>query len=206
MSNPADQFLLGSKTRSAKFDTIGDTVTGVILSTAVQQQTDINTGVPLFWDSDSPRMQLVVRLQTLLREEPDENGIPDDGVRNVYVKGSKKVGTRSMHDAVATAVRQAGGKGLEEGGTLTVTFVGEEPPSQRGLSPRKLWEATYVQPDRAAQSGSFLGTAQLQDAHPSTSGAKVFPPATLAPTEPTPQSKDQQAAFAAWMESQSKTV
>jgi hypothetical protein len=44
----------------------------------------------------------------------------------------------------------------------------------------------------------------LQDAHPSTSGAKVFPPATLAPTEPAPaaMTADQAAAFAAWQKSQ----
>jgi hypothetical protein len=190
MTNPVDQFLLGGGGASAKFDTIGDSVTGVIISTDVQQQTDITTGAPLTWDNGDPRQQLVVRLQTSQR---DPDNPDDDGTRAVYVKGSKKTGTRSMHDAVATAVRAAGGKGLEEGGTLTVKFVGEEPPSQRGLSPRKLWEATYVQPDRAAQSGTFLGT--------------TAPQATLAPTEPTPQSKDQQAAFAAWMESQqSKTV
>jgi hypothetical protein len=201
MTNPADQFLLGGGGSSAKFDHIGDSVTGVIISTDVQQQTDITTGAPLTWDNGDPRQQLVVRLQTNQRDPENRD---DDGVRAVYVKGSKKAGTRSMHDAVATAVRAAGGKGLEEGGTLTVKFVGEEPPSQRGLSPRKLWEATYVQPDRAAQSGSFLGTAQLQDAHPSTSGAKVFPPATLAPTEPAPaaMTADQAAAFAAWQKSQ----
>jgi hypothetical protein len=203
MTNPADQFLLGSKTRSASFETIGDTVTGVILSTAVQQQTDIHSGAPLSWDNGDPRMQLVVRLQTSLREEPDENGIPDDGVRAVYVKGSKKTGTRSMHDAVATAVRQAGGKGLEEGGTLTVTFVGEEPPSQRGLSPRKLWEATYVQPDRAAQSGSFLGTTE----------SATYPPADVTgvpfaatPAAPGPQSKEQDDAFQAWLKSKNQPV
>jgi hypothetical protein len=180
MSNPADQFLLGGGGSSAKFDQIGDTVTGVIISTDVQQQTDITTGAPLTWDNGDPRQQLVVRLQTSQR---DPDNPDDDGIRVVYVKGSKKAGTCSMHDAVATAVRAAGGKGLEEGGTLTVTFVGEEPPSQRGLSPRKLWGAVYVQPDRAAQSGSFLGTT---------------PQVTLAPTEPAAMSTDQAAAFAAW--------
>jgi hypothetical protein len=186
MSNPADQFLLGGGGSSAKFGNIGDTITGTIISTDVQQQTDIKTGAPLTWDNGDPRQQLVVRLQT---EQRDPDNPDDEGVRAVYVKGSKKAGTQSMHDAVATAVRTAGGKGLEPGGTLTVTFVGEEPPVSKGLDPRKLWEAVYVQPDRAAQSGSFLGTA---------------PQATLAPTEPAPQNVDQQKAFEAWVASQQK--
>jgi hypothetical protein len=195
MSNPADQFLLGGGGSSAKFDQIGDSVTGVIISTDVQQQTDITTGAPLTWDNGDPRQQLVVRLQT---EQRDPDNPDDDGIRAVYVKGSKKAGTRSMHDAVATAVRAAGGKGLEEGGTLTVKFVGEEPPSQRGLSPRKLWEATYVQPDRAAQSGSFLGTTTTitaQDVQPSGAVQGVAG-----------MTREQQAAFAAWQQSQGQPV
>jgi hypothetical protein len=186
MNNPADDFLLGGGGTSAVFENIGDHVTGVIISTAVQQQTDITTGVPLKWDNGDPRQQLVVRLQTTQRDPANPD---DDGVRNIYVKGSKKAGTQSMHDAVATAVRQAGGKGLQEGGTLTVTFVGEEPPSQRGLSPRKLWSATYQQPDRAAASGGFLGTTT-----PTPAAAPVAPGMTA----------EQQAAFAAWQQSQTK--
>jgi hypothetical protein len=186
-TNPADQFLLGGGGSSAKFDSIGDSVTGVIVSTDVQQQTDITTGAPLTWDNGDARQQLVVRLQTTQR---DPDNTDDDGVRNVYVKGSKKAGTKSMHDAVATAVRASGSKGLEVGGTLTVTFVGEEPPQQRGLSPRKLWEATYAQPDRAAQSGSFLGTTPAQ-------GAAQAPVAT-----PPGLSAEQVAAFNAWQQSQ----
>jgi hypothetical protein len=193
MTNPADQFLLGGGGSSAKFEQIGDSITGVIISTAVQQQTDIATGVPLTWDNGDPRQQLVVTISTSLR---DPDNPDDDGVRNLYVKGSKKAGTQSMHDAVATAVRQAGGKGLEEGGTLTVTFVGEEPPVTRGMSARKLWSATYVQPDRAAQSGGFLGTATPASATPAPLPAAAAPGMTA----------EQQAAFAAWQQSQQTPV
>jgi hypothetical protein len=184
MNNPADEFLLGGGGSSAKFENLGDSVTGTIVSTQVQQQTDIATGVPLTWDNGDARQQLVVRLQTDQRDGDD-----DDGIRAVYVKGSKKAGTQSMHDAVATAVRAAGGKGLEEGGTLTVTFVGEEPPVTRGMSARKLWSASYVQPDRAAQSGGFLGTTTPQA------------PAAARPAAPG-MTAEQQAAFAAWQQSQ----
>jgi hypothetical protein len=195
MTNPADQFLLGGGGSSAKFEQIGDSVTGVIISTAVQQQTDIATGVPLTWDNGDPRQQLVVTIATSLRD-PDNSD--DDGVRNLYVKGSKKAGTQSMHDAVATAVRQAGGKGLEEGGTLTVTFVGEEPPVTRGMSARKLWSASYQQPDRAAQSGGFLGTDETTKVALHT--GPIPPAGPVAPT----MTPEQLANFQAWQQSQTK--
>lgn len=158
MSNAAaEQFLLGGGNSAAfgKDDPVGTTVTGTIVSTEVRQQTDIASGAPLTWDNGDPRMQLVVTIQTSQR-----NGDDDDGQRAIYVKGSKKPGSRSLHDAVATAVRQAGAKGIEPGGTLTVKFVGTEPSATRGFNDRKLWEATYVKPDAAAATGGFLGTEQ----------------------------------------------
>ena len=115
MSNEADDFLTGGGSKSAKFDTVGDTITGRVVKTQVSQQTKMGDGTPLTWDNGDPRMQLVVTLQTALREEAD-----DDGLRNVYVKGSKKAGSRSLHDAVRAAVEGSGAKGLEPGGTLTV--------------------------------------------------------------------------------------
>lgn len=162
----ADQFLLGGGGASAKFEAAGDQITGTIESTEVRQQTDLATGNPLTWDNGDPRMQLVVTLKTSLKDDED-----DDGVRKVYVKGSTKAGSKSLHDAVAAAVRNAGAKGLEEGGALTVTFVGTEPSKTRGFNDRKLYEASYVSPDKAAQTGDYLGTNAApapQPAQPAT--------------------------------------
>lgn len=191
----ADAFLLGGGGQSASFEATGDSVTGTVESTEVRQQTDFQSGQPKTWDDGSPVMQLVVSLQTGQREDND-----DDGVRKVYVKGSKKPGSQSLHDAVATAVRQSGAKGLEEGGTLTVTYTGDEPPKTRGMSPRKLYSATYVAPDKAAQTGDFLGTAptgQPQQA-PATAPAPAAQPAA-APQQGSPE---QAAAFQAWLATQ----
>ena len=179
MSN-IDDFLLGGGGASASFDQIGDSITGTIVSAEVKQQTDITDGKPLTWDDGSPRMQLVVTLQT-----SDRNDDEDDGQRRIYVKGSKKAGSRSLHDAVATAVRSAGAKSLEVGGTLTVTFDGEEPAKTRGFNPRKLYTATYAAPDKAAQTGDFLGTAPAapqapQQAAPAAPAAPQFTPEQLA--------------------------
>lgn len=190
----ADAFLLGGGGQSATFDGVGESVTGTVESTEVRQQTDFQSGQPKTWDDGSPVMQLVVSLQTTLRDDAD-----DDGVRKVYVKGSKKPGSQSLHDAVASAVRQSGAKGLEEGGTLTVTYTGDEPPQTRGMFPRKLYSATYAAPDKAAQTGDFLGTAPQAQQQATPPAAA---PAAAAPAQGTPE---QIAAFNAFMASQQQT-
>lgn len=154
----ADQFLTGGGVPSAfgKDDPVGTQVTGTITEKpTVKQQTDLETGKPMTWDNGDPRMQLVVTLQV--------DGIPvtdeDDGRRRIYVKGSKTPGSRSMHDAVASAVRAANVKGLEAGGRLTVQYAGNEPSKTRGFNDRKLWAAAYAPPPPGHESGSFLGTS-----------------------------------------------
>ncbi|GMA22260.1 hypothetical protein GCM10025864_44860 [Luteimicrobium album] len=164
-----NDFLMGSGSKSAfgRDDAVGYTVTGKVQSVEVRQQTDLD-GNLLTWDNGDPRMQLVVTLATDLRDDPE-----DDGVRAVYVKGSKAPGSKSVHDAVRAAVQKSGAKGLEVGGTLTVSFVGTEPSKTRGYSDRKLWEAQYAAPDKAAQSGDFLGTTPA----PTTTPVQAAPPA-----------------------------
>ncbi len=132
MTNPADSFF-GDSAKSAKFETIGDTVGGPITHIGeARQQTDFKTGKPLTWDDGSPRMQLPVTVQTNLRDGSDFN---DDGKRTLYVKGD-------MKKAIGQALRQANAK-MAIGGTLTVTFSGEEPTAGR---PKKLYTATYAPP------------------------------------------------------------
>lgn len=150
----AEQFLLGSGGKSAKFETVGTTVTGQIAaSPQVRQQTHMETGVPLTWDNGDPKMQLVVQLQTSERVDDD-----DDGIRNLYVKGSKDPASKSMHAAVASAVSAAGAKGLEVGATLTVQYIGDGTSKTRGFNPPKQYAAKYAPPD----ASGFLGTDQGQ--------------------------------------------
>lgn len=161
----SNDFLLGGGSKSAKFENIGDSISGTIVTSEVKQQTDIATGALLTWDNNDPRMQLVVTLQTDLHDDND-----DDGQRSIYVKGSKKSGTKSLHDAVAQAVRDAGARGIEPDGTLSVTYTGTEPSATRGFNDRKLYKATYKVPDKAAASGDFL-----------------LPGDTTQPSQPTPE-------------------
>lgn len=143
MSNDPNSFLLGGGGKSAKFETPGDTVTGVVCAPPeLRQQTDMKTGAPKTWDNGDPVMQLVVKLQTDEREDTE-----DDGVRNLYVAGGFK--RASLQKAVADAIRTAKAKGLEVGGTLAVKFTGEEPPQTKGFSPAKLYAAKYTPPTDA---------------------------------------------------------
>jgi hypothetical protein len=183
----ADQFLLGGGGKSASFPTIGTTVSGTIAAMPeTRQQTDIS-GNPLTWENGDKRWQLVVPLQTDLREDPD-----DDGIRNLYVKGSKDPKSQSLHAAVASAVQAAGAKGLELGGTLTVTYVGDGVASTRGFNPPKKYQATYQRPDASQASGDFLGTAQ-----PSEAPAQQQSPAQQQPSNAGQPTAQQVAALKA---------
>lgn len=155
----ANDFLSGGGGRSAKFDTIGTSITGTILPSPsgdageVRQQTEIGTGKPLTWDNGDPKNQLVIKLQTTLREDAD-----DDGVRMLYVKGSKDPGSKSLTAALTGALQNAKAK-LAVGGTLTVTYTGNGTPSTTGFTPPKQYQATY-----AAPSEAFLAPEQPQEA------------------------------------------
>lgn len=190
MSNDIDGFLLGGGGKSASFEQVGDTITGTIVSAEVKDQTDIATGKVQTWDNGDPKKQLVVRLQTTQRDPSDPD---DDGIRAVYVKGSKKAGSRSLHDAVAGAVRAAGARSLEVGGTLTVIHDGTEPSATRGFSDRKLYRATYAVPS----TGGFLGTDQ-----PAAPAQQA--PVAVAPPAPAGVTPEQAAAFQAWQAQQAQ--
>jgi hypothetical protein len=86
----AQSFLMGTGVKSFKFDEVGKTVKGTVLSLDLQQQRDLKTKEPKFWDKEKeqPMMQLRIVLQTDARE--DDN---DDGQRAVYAKGNMQNAT-----------------------------------------------------------------------------------------------------------------
>lgn len=150
-------FLLGGASRAGRslsFKQTGTSHTGTISSAPeIQQQRDPETGDPKSWPDGNPMWQIVVPLQTTYRSADIED---DDGVRFLYVDGSKKPESRSKHVAVANAVRAAGAKGLEIGGQLTITYTGDGPKSpgtSAVSSPPKQYQATYVAPANASLMG-----------------------------------------------------
>lgn len=151
-------FLMGSGIASAfnKESVLGSVVGGIITEMEVKQQTDIMDGSPKTWDNGDPQMQLVITIQTDGIAITDD----DDGKRRFYVKGSKTAGSKSMHDAVLSAVKASGAKALEIGGHLKVKFTGTEPAKTRNLSDSKLWAAKYVPPIIQQVDDFFDGDAK----------------------------------------------
>ncbi|AFN37810.1 hypothetical protein FGG44_gp69 [Mycobacterium phage MacnCheese] len=155
MSNDSYGFLGGGGPASAKFASHGDVVGGVIAVEPEQrQQTDMKTNEGLTWKDGSPRMQLIVTVQTDLNDPEIED---DDGLRRLFVKGE-------MRKAVQKAVIQAGAKGLDVGGELYVTYVGDG-EKKGNLSAPKLYTATYAKP-AAGSAPAPAAAAPAGDALP----------------------------------------
>jgi len=177
----ANDFLMGGGVASAKFAAIGASVSGTICRPPeIQQQTDFTTGEPKFWEDGKPRQQLQVQLQTTERDPEVDH---DDGVRAVYVKGQ-------MQKAVREAVKKSGAKGLEIGGTLTVTYIGDG-VATRGSAPKQ-YTATYI-PAASAAANEFLnqGEQPAQASAPAPAAAPASPWANQGPqpawSQPAPQ-------------------
>lgn len=127
---------------SFPFQNIGDSVTGKILNLEELQQTDLQTGEVKTFTNGQPMMMYRVELQTNLRD-----GEMDDGVRSVYLKGSKKPESQSSLAAVLQAVLTATGRAaLTVGGTLTLTYTGDGVAKGRGFSAPKQYSAQYAAP------------------------------------------------------------
>lgn len=181
MSTPSPEaFLLGGGGKSAKFDTPGATITGTITQPPeVRQQTDMETGKPQTWDNGDPKLQLVVQLQTTLREDGD-----DDGIRNLYVKGSRDPASGSMHAAIAIAVQAADAKGLAVGGTLAIRYVGDGVASRKGFNAPKRYAAKYTPPDTSAD---WFSDTNSQASNGNQAGPQRSAPPQTDPWESTPK-------------------
>jgi hypothetical protein len=160
----ANEFLLAGGVASAKFETVGTTVSGSICRPPeVQQQREIDSGKPKYWDDGKPRQQIVVHLQTTARDPAVED---DDGIRALYVRGN-------MLRAVREAVRKAGAK-LEVGGVLTVTYTGDGERKAAGFNPPKLYTAAYVPAAQAAVADA------LDEPDPVSAAPAQLPPGVSA--------------------------
>jgi hypothetical protein len=146
MTTDANEFLLAGGVTSAKFETPGISVSGTITRPPeVQQQRELDTGKPKFWEDGKPRQQIVIHLQTTSRDPEVDD---DDGIRALYVRGN-------MLKAVREAVRKHGaGAKLDTGGVLTVTYTGDG-ERKSGLNAPKLYSAVYTPAAQAAVDGAL---------------------------------------------------
>ncbi len=132
----ADDLLMGGGKGAPgfKFDAIGATVKGIVTLKETMQQRDIKTGVPKTYDDGNPMMQLVVTLQTDLRDDTLDD---DDGTRRIFAKGAMLV-------AIRDAVKEAKLDTLGIGDELTVRYTGDGVAKTRGFNPPKEYRAKVV--------------------------------------------------------------
>lgn len=128
----------GGGAPGARFESVGDSIDGVVMSARLQQQTDINTGTPKFFKSGDPMMELVVTLQT---DERSDAIAEDTGLRTVYAKGAAD--RKGILDGIRTAV---GREGLREGGRLWVKYTGNGVKANPAFSAPKQYAVKYQPP------------------------------------------------------------
>lgn len=140
MATDVESFLTG-KVASASFpDGAYGTVVGgrIVRPPQIMQQRDYTTGDPIVYpDSGQPAMQLVVHVQTDLRDPtiPD-----DDGVRALYIKGQ-------MRAALIEALKATGTKSPTTGGELYMRYERDEPVTLKNGRPgnaQKIYKGKYV--------------------------------------------------------------
>lgn len=162
---------------SLKFETPGTTHVGKLLEVGEpQQQTEYNSQEPSFWDKERtrPKMQVRIKLETAERD-----GDTDNGVRALYATVQGKQGSlyRAINDALSKAERL--------GGTLTVTYTGNDPDSKNPANPRKLYTASYQEPSLGQQMTSASQPAAAA-AQPPAAQPAAAPQATPQPTAAQP--------------------
>jgi len=161
----------------------GDTLSGTVVDAVVRQTRDFRTGEAERWDDGNPKQQVVVKVQTDLRDDAD-----DDGVRALYIK---TWGTQ--REALTTAIREAGAKTASEalapGSTITATFTGTRPSQVPGGSDEKLYVYRIT---RAASNAVNAAVSPPPAAAPPAFAQPVTPPpapaqaAPAAPPAPAP--------------------
>ena len=126
---------------SAQFENPGDFVKGEILALEELQQTDMETGEPVYWDvtKQRPKMMIAVTLRA-----PDHKDANEDGEVVVYLSGGR-------FSAVKKVTRK-----LDEGGILGLKFTGlsDQPPKVKGWGRAKLFEAYYEPPKASVSLGN----------------------------------------------------
>lgn len=162
----------GTPSAIGKDDPIGTTASGIVRNIEAQQQHDIDTGAPKFFDNGQPMMQIVVHIATDQRDPM----IPgDDGMRAVYVKGKNIGALRNASRRVARDMPHIGDR-------FTVTYSGNGEAKKRGWNPPKLYsyelQPNAAQLDQAMQEPAPAAPPQQSPFPQHTAQQPVFQPAT----------------------------
>lgn len=183
MTDIDDLLTGGAAGKSMKFDQVGKSYSGTVVSSEARQATDLQTGEGKVWKDGSPAMQAVIGIQTDERNPEVEN---DDGVRYDYVKmwGEQKKAFR--------AAAQVAGGSPKPGDHYSVTFTGEKASETRGFNATKLYkyEIRKANPVDALIAEPAAPAAAPQYAAPAQVAAPVAAP--VAAAAPAPGLNEQQ--------------
>jgi hypothetical protein len=154
--------------KAAKFNKPGDSVTGTVVSWREAQMMKFDgeaqkpTNEPDFWPDGNPKMQAIIVLDTGEQDSED-----DDGMRSVYVSS-----TRAKR-ALIDALRKGGVKEPEAGGTLTMTYTGDDPKSKNPRNPGKMFSASFVKGTTSSVFGGADAQATAAETLPTQPAAQV---------------------------------
>ncbi len=184
----ANALLMSGGIRAEKYDHIGAVMGGTILSAKEDYEYEmelqngkwVRTGEIRKWkNSNEPKKQLVITVQTDLREDPN-----DDGRRHMFFDSYRIPVLRD-------AVQRSGGKGLAIGATIAKRWdSGSGNPGDP-----KVYSVGYTAPAVGAESMMSAPVATTPQV-PYTAAERAAPVAQPAPTSPTLGSMRPDAAAA----------
>ena len=142
LSQPEEDFWQDA-TPSFSFDGVPPiTAHGIVLSQQRVQQTDFESGDPMFWKDGRPRLKVVIELQC----DPSEvEGNPtefetadDDGKRMLHVRIPS-----GAYTAIKKGIKDAGRKTLRNGDDLTLTYA-RDGKKEKGKTAPKEFDALII--------------------------------------------------------------
>jgi len=177
-----DEFM-GGGYKTFPFDNIGDTVRGTVIELPVkEQQRDMESNEPAFWDDEKTKPKWMFRLmiQTDLRDDD-----MDDGVRALYLAWKRL-------DAVRAAVRESKSKSIEVGGELALRFLEFGVATRKGFSQPKIgWKAWYRPPVPQAEPAFMDNPMESAPANPNPQvKVETSSPATAASVNTPDQARE----------------
>lgn len=163
-SDAAQAFLDGIGGPPLSFKQDGAGYIGTFLSMDTTEQTDPATGEVKTFDNGDPRMQLVVSLETALRNPADDQ---DDGERRWFVSWS----AAKAFKAALRAARTDGALG----DTIAVVHTGTDEPAKKGLNGTKRYAVKVWRAGTKIDPSEVVGDRTVADLLAVTTAAEEEP-------------------------------
>ena len=173
-----DQLLAGGG-KTAKFETVGETHAGEIVSIDTRQVNDYETGTPEVWQDGRPKQQIVVTFDTGKPGGPD-----DDGHRNLYIKGWGDQ-LRAFRDAARRL-----GRNPQVGDRITATYVADGEKKNPRFNAPKLYQYD-IEPGTPGLSAMLNDSAPAPQAQQAQQAAPAQAQAPASQAAPQAQQGDQ---------------